>query len=357
MAPITTETLLAIARQTWRRNINPKGPAVYPSHSYGGIYLRDTFWTLAALANRRLSRAQRDQFARAQRSSGQIPSFFEHFRGRAHYDDDESTVLYVIWMYLDYQHFGALPDLPRLQKALHYLTHFDQGGYYISSGQGPHSWLDTLRINPPDTLGYTQGRFAVALRCAEVMQARIRPAQVKAAAHAYAALYRPSVGYIPLLRHSQDSDVSVLTGEFVSLWLFGLPMLSDHTVLSTLHHFTSTAVGYKVIAQLGGDYLAAHRFSVPLSPGDYQNGATWLLYDYMALATGYLHGWVGAQALMTRRLALEIRDGFIFSEYRCTNNALLCMHKGDPARAYTAWNTFLLVINQVVDCRSGRGRW
>jgi len=33
------------------------------------------------------------------------------------------------------------------------------------------------------------------------------------------------------------------------------------------------------------------------------------------------------------------------------------MHKGDPARAYTAWNTFLLVINQVVDCRSGRGRW
>lgn len=337
-----------LAQQTWKRDIDFKGPAVYPSPSYGGVYLRDTFWTTGALPDAAFSLRMRQQFGAQQRANGQVPSLFRRAHGPAQYNDDESTILYVLWMCRDNTRSGTPPDMPSLNSALRYLRRFDHQGYYVSDTGNSRSWLDSFKVPIVDTLSYNQGLYAAALQCAQTLRAAVTPEQVADARQAYGALYRPYLHFIPLGRRQTATDASALVGEFVSLWLFNRPLLSDTAVLSTLAHLSVTPVGYKVVASFSGEYLSPDRFFVTRPSGDYQNGATWLLYDYMALATGYLHGWIQARTLMNRRLALDLADGYLFSEYRCTNPSLACYTNADPNRQYTAWNTFVLVVNEVV---------
>src|SRR5579871_4336992 len=39
---------LAVARRIWRQNVLRRYAVVHPSPAYGGVWLRDSFWTLTA---------------------------------------------------------------------------------------------------------------------------------------------------------------------------------------------------------------------------------------------------------------------------------------------------------------------
>jgi hypothetical protein len=54
---------------------------------------------------------------------------------------------------------------------------------------------------------------------------------------------------------------------------------------------------------------------------------------------------------MARRVALDAVTGRLFDEYTCTNPQLPCFHFSIPARRDTAWNTFVLVAQQLVAAR------
>jgi len=352
--PLAADAVSRMAAATWQRTIDRRGPALYPSPSYGGVYLRDTFWATSALPDAGLALALRDQFTRFQRPDGQMPTRFAAWQQGAAYDDDDSTSLYVLWTCRDHARFGTPVNADALGRALGYLRHRAVGGDYISPPGDRRSWLDTLRLAHPDTLSYNQGLYAVALACARGLGAPVSAAEADAAARAYRALYQPGLGYLPLGRHLLDHDVSSLTGDFVAYWLLGRPLLSDGIVRSTVAHFTVAATGYDVITQPDGHYLPADRFSVPPDPGAYQNGGAWLLYDEMALATAALHGWLPARTLMRQRLALDAATGRLFEEYTCTNPALPCFLFPVPAHRYYAWNTFVLVTDRVAAQGSGR---
>ncbi len=347
--PISDKAVKAVSDETLRRNIDPKAPALYPSPSYGGVYLRDTFWATSVVTNASLVLALREQFDRSQLPSGQIPSYFKAWQRNPRYNDDESTMLYVLWMCRDWSRFHTPPNRHALNLAMGFIGRAAQDDYDVSPTGDGRSWLDDYYLAAPDTLSYNQGLYAATMECAlSLGAAGVSRAGVDAVQRAYAALYRPDLGYLPLGRHDPATDVSSLTGEFVSQWLFDRPLLSDKIVLSTLTHLTATPTGYKVVSTSAGDYLDSAQFVKSLVPGDYQNGGTWLLYDYMALATGYLHGWQGARVLMRRRLTLDLLSGNHFGEYRCTNPMLYCYAVPDPQRQYTIWDTFILVIDRVV---------
>ena len=51
------------------------------------------------------------------------------------------------------------------------------------------------------------------------------------------------------------------------------------------------------------------------TPGNYQNGASWLLYDALALYAGIRHGLAGSPGLLLDRLASETRRSPSLHEY------------------------------------------
>ncbi len=350
--PVPAGLLTRLATETWRRTVDTRAPAIYPSPSYGAIYLRDAFWVTGVLPDRSLALGMRQLFAQAQHPNGQVPSHFDAWQRAPVYDTDESTTLYVLWTCRDQQRFGTPPDGLSLQAALRYLRSTAPHGSVLSPPGVRRSWLDTFRLQSTDTLSYTQGLYAAALACAHAMGAPVSLAQAQAAQRAYVALYQAPLGYLPLGCHHPQTDVSSLVGDFVALWLLRRPLLSDHVVLSTLAHLAVSPTGYKVISQPNGTYLSPAAFSALFPAGEYQNGGAWLLYDEIALADGALHGWLPARRLMAQRVALDVASGRLFDEYSCTDPALPCFLASIPARKYTAWNTFVLEVNQVVARRS-----
>lgn len=87
---------------------------------------------------------------------------------------------------------------------------------------------------------------------------------------------------------------------------------------------------------------------MPMNPGDYQNGASWLLYDALALAAGFLQGVPNALARLNERLRAEFRTGAVFHEFLNTAPGSLD-YLGEPGwRDGFAWDSFITVINSLV---------
>src|SRR5207244_12347403 len=155
------------------------------------------------------------------------------------------------------------------------------------------SWWDAYHFPTAGTLSYSQGLYAVALRCAQHLDLALPPHAVADAERAYRALYNPRLGSLPVATQLPASDPSALTGEFLSLWLFRRPILSDAAVLSTFHHLVPFGTGFEAVVLPSGDPDSGTGFPGSPTmgiPGDYQNGASWLLYDALALGAAGLHG-------------------------------------------------------------------
>lgn len=169
---------------------------------------------------------------------------------------------------------------------------------------------------------------------------------------AYRATYDPVLGQI---RGYSDRagqfghlrDISALVGEGLSWYYFDRPILDRAMVASTLEwqpkaFFPDGAfLGFKNLTRAdGGPLPTSWMNDWPANrPGDYQNGASWILYDALALYAGVRHGIPGAGTLLVERLAAETRRSPALHEYIIT--AEEDPGAADPKRDGYGWSAFV----------------
>jgi hypothetical protein len=353
------QQLATAVAATLQRNVHLRGPTVYPSPAYANAYLRDSFWTAQALGNRSFALRVLNAFATRERADGDPPTMFVNAsppHGPRYYDD-ESAALLLIWAWRNDALYGLTPPRATLRHALGYLLHRARGGYFIAPAGRYHGWWDAYPLPRPGALSYSQGLYAVALRAAQHLGLRVPPHALAAAEQAYRALYNRQLGYLCLSSSLCASDASALTGEFLSLWLFGHAMLSTAVVRSTLRHLVPFGAGFRVVAlPRSGTRAAGYLAGSPRmgAPGDYQNGASWLLYDALSIGAAGLHGEPYALARLQSRLALEFRHGVVLHEYLRTNPRLRYFGAEPPYRDGFSWDAFALVVDRALHAYAAR---
>jgi hypothetical protein len=327
---------------------------VMPSGWYPMLFGRDAFWIVAAHRDPAVHAALLARLSREQHESGQTPTalYIDDYRPEGRDRDDESTLLFVLTAF-DAFRLGARPDGigASLARAGRFLAGRAPGGRYAST-PGPYAyWLDTLALaGDAPCVAYVQGLYAVVLRALAELGLAAAPAE--AAEEQYRALYEPSLGQLRCYadrdgRFGQLRDISALIGEALSLYYFDRPILETWQVAATLEaqprarYADGTFLGFKNLTQAdGGPLPKAWLSDWPANtPGDYQNGASWLLYDAMALYAGVRHGVAGARELLLARLASETRRRPQLHEYLSTSPDDL--GASDPKRDGYGWNGFV----------------
>lgn len=346
--------LQAAAAATLKRNVYTRVPVVYPSPAYYNPYLRDSFWAAQALGDRRFSLRVLGTFAAAERPDGDPPAMFVNAYRHARYYDDESAALLLIWAWRNQVLYGTAPPRTELQRALDYLLRRAPGGFLLTPAGANGGWLDAYHLPAEDVLAYSQGLYAVALRCAQHLGLTLPAEALTAAENGYRALYDPRRGYVRFSLRVPASDASALTGEFLSLWLFHQPILSDTMVFSTLRCLPAFGAGFRDVALPTGQSLASAATAGLLgAPGDYQNGGSWLLYDALSIGAAGLHGEPDALQRLRARLALEFRHGAVLREYLQTAPTLPYYGSEPADRDYFSWDAFVVVIDRVLHERLG----
>jgi hypothetical protein len=267
------------------------------------------------------------------------------------YHDDESAALLLIWAWRSDALYGVTPPRATLRHALGYALRRARRGSFIAPGGRYGGWWDAYPLPRPGALSYSQGLYAVALRSAQHLGLVVPPHALAAAEGAYRALYNRRLGYMCLSSSLCASDASALTGEFLSLWLFGHAMLPSAVVHSTLRHLTPFGAGFRIVAMPRTGARASGYLAGGLlvgAPGDYQNGASWLLYDALSIGAAGLHGEADALARLRSRLALEFRHGVVLHEYLRTNPRLPNYGAEPPYRDGFSWDTFALVVDRAL---------
>jgi len=354
-ASIAEQQLRVAVAQTMQRNYVPAQRVVYPSPAYYNPYLRDSFWVAQTLDDRRFSTYVLGVFAANERADGEPPTWFINAYRYPQYHDDESAALVLIWAWRNKSLYHVTPPRRLLQRALGYLLRRTQNGAFVSSAGTYASWFDAYRLPAPDVLSYNQGLYAVAVRCAKGLGLPLPSHAIARAEVAYRAMFDARLGYLTLDKTIRASDASALTGEFLSLWLFKRPILTDRIVLSTLDHLSSFGAGFRVVAAPGAGEAdgaglpSTHDYG---QPGDYQNGGSWLLYDALSIGAAGLHGRPGALARLQARLALEFRHGVVLHEYLQTNPSLPYYGAEPPWRDKFSWDAFALVVDKVLQAHA-----
>jgi hypothetical protein len=277
-----------------------------PSPDYSGSWVRDSFWISGFLGSE-VGRRSLAHFGARLSPEGQAPTKLEGYNGPAHYYFDESTLLYLIWSHRD----NGQP-IERVAQAWDWIRdHVSSDGSYWTPGGTFHTWHDILLFTQRDVASYNQGLYAVAALAAQRM-GLADPGDVELAARAYRRLYREDLGYMPVSLRLDYRDSSVLTGEFLARTLFRTSLLEDSLVISTVRMLPRAGDGFVVLSARDGSYLDTSAFFIPMAPGTYQNGGSWLLYDTMAWSAAWMAGAEEARGMAMKRLMAEAREGTLY---------------------------------------------
>lgn len=329
---------------TLRQNIRYYPLAILPSPAYSSPYLRDSFWATQTYNQRSFSLSILNRFASAERKDGDPPTFFVTPYQHPTYHDDESASLLLIWAYRAQTLYGQSAPRVELQKDLTYLLGRVFHGYVVSPAGSYRSWWDSYVAPTEATQSYNQGLYVVALRSAKALGLTLPKHSITLAEQAYRSLYNPTLGYLPQSTTLPATDSSALTGEFLSMWLFHRPILTDVMVRHTVTTLPQFDAGYRVVALPGG--VAFPTTASMGKPGDYQNGGSWLLYDALSIASAGLHGAPNMVEKLQARLALEFRHEATLHEYLQTDPSLPYYGSEPPFRNRFSWDMFVLVIDQ-----------
>ncbi len=348
-----TDVFRALCLQIAQANVVEGNPV--PSSAYPGTWMRDAYWTMAALGDKGLQQRTWKRFAAAQnQKTGQIPTAIISATGPYQEMDDESTALFVL-LALDLKRAGVKLDQAPIERASAFLVNRKVGADgRAQAGPGNYTWwLDTLLLGKRDTVAYTQGVTAVALRALAELGMKLPPGLLDKAEAAYAGLYRPDLGTMTMAGGSELLDVSCLVGEHLSMRLFKRPLVSDEVVANTLSTFSKarfpdgTFLGFRVATQLDGSFMPEEWFAPAPDnwPGHYHNGGSWLLYDAIALHTGMAHGVDNTPELFRARLAAETRYTATLHEYIATDpDSYDFGHVPFAWRTGYAWNSYVATL-------------
>jgi hypothetical protein len=319
-----------------------------PSGWYPMLFTRDAYWITAAHRDAGVHGAVLARLRREQHASGQAPTalYIDDYRPGKRDRDDESTLLFVL-MAFDAHRLGLAPDRPSLERAAAYLSARAPEGRYASS-PGPYAyWLDTLALaGEAPCVAYVQGLYAVAARALGELGIDLLSGDAP-----YRALFDGQLGQLRCYadrdgRFGLLRDVSALAGEALSWHYFGRGLLDRAQVASSLEaqprarYEDGAFLGFKNLTTADGGALPVEWLSSwpANTPGNYQNGGSWLLYDALALYAGARQGVPGAREAFAARLASETRQRPHLHEYLRTDADV---GGTEPRREGYGWSAFV----------------
>lgn len=348
----TAEKMLYADNQmlVWIAQHDKMEPHVVPSLNYQpDMYLRDTFWEASAVFDKEVAVGCWQRYAATQHVDGQLDTLARSYNYAPSVDDNDSTMFFIMWAYINWKRYGAEPQMEPLKKALESIRSLhcpNRDGRYISRTAG---WFDTI-WGEPGVTAINQGHFAVVLQCARELGMDVTDTEVVAAKKAYRDLYDTTLGYVRWSSAQDYLSPSVLMGEFMNLWLFNEPILSDEAVISTVEKLPVIKRGVPCIAdkdaKLFTDDNKPWESKYTWRQGVYHNGGSWFLYEYLAYVAAARHGWDLAQERMDWRLEMEFSKE---DEPYAHEFIPLTDDEDDwwPTCRVFGWTTFAIVANQV----------
>jgi hypothetical protein len=386
MQAIAQREFATIAKVTayWLRESTGNGFALAPSQHYGtSTYSRDSFWTTYGLQGTPFQAETEttifNQFTNAIPTSGSNAGHVPVTSGGPYFED-ESGLYYLIRMYRDSEQWGlSVKNLSIAQLVLNYIqANQVNGGQFITAGPinnagfeiTPDTWLDGYLYPVGAVSAYNQGLYVVALTACQKLGLPVTNDQIAAALAVYQGLYDQKLGYVYWLSTENPSTENnykgpdVLAGDALSLFLWNMPLLSDTAVRNTLSAQVRTQYGVESLAQQNNTSVSANQFltltnnpttgaveGIPEPGGWYQNGASWLLWEFLAEYSALRHGDFAALQGIQQSIAAEVAVTPLSKEFKVTiNNPTI--GSVDPAWPYPlgscgldrqgfGWNTAL----------------
>lgn len=368
---------------TWITAFDDFTPCNVPNMNYSpDMYNRDSFWSIVSGYNKSLNISIWKQWGNTQTPEGSIGTIVTPYMGSVEAKGNEATIEWLIWAMLNKRRFGISLYEDKIKKAVNYvLNEFDENRDGICHAHFPMSQIDVIDYNPKtDQLCVNQGMFAVALRVIKELGFNISADYIEKADQGYRQFYDQERKHL-LFDREYPELISILdlTPEFLSLWLFSLPLLTDEMVINHLDkipilnkvnnsphpelgttapiciRLTSGPKGYSYMTadyQPFGDF-GKENYKNRDRDGFYYNGGSWLLAEYCGYVTGLKHGWNKAEKLMENRLWAEINlnnnmpfsKEFIPTQYSTTDSWW------NSTRGL-CWNVFILMANELAQLRT-----
>lgn len=249
----------------------------------------------------------------------------------------ERPLLTLIWTYRIGQRGGA-PDLNAAKACLKYIETHTSGGFYYSNNNPAkkdfQSWYDDCAFDDDDVVCYNQGLLVVALLAAQKLGLTTTIA-LQSALGNYRKFFNAEKGYYPLSIKKNMFCVDALVGDLLAQVMFDYSLLTTGSVnrhYAALMRIARTKYGFKVTCADTGDYLPPDVYNTQdfqggmhnYTPGEYQLGGSWYLYDMLCLLDCYLHGIPGVEEQMIWRTKLEFEHDGTYHECINTSTGKMC---------------------------------
>jgi len=380
-----TEKMLYANMQmlTWITSVNNNTPFNVPNMNYSpDMYNRDSFWAIISTYNKKLNLSIWNQWAKTQNQKGAIGTIITPYMGSVEAKDNEATIEWLIWALLNKQRFGAKLPKDKIDHAVHYVLHeFDEDSDAICSSHFSMSQVDIMEYNPKTKrMAVNQGMFAVALKTIKELGYFIKDSYLAKAEQEYQNFYDKQRKH--LLFDRDYPDIITLTDlipEFLSLWLFDHPLLTDEMVINHLEQvpilnkninaphpelgttapicirLTNDSIGYSYMTSVYQPFgeFGINNYGNHARDGYYCNGGSWLRAEYCAYVVGLKHGWGKASKLMENRLWAEINlnpempysKEFIPTKYTSTDSWW-------KSTRGLCWNVFIIQANELAGLRT-----
>jgi hypothetical protein len=208
------------------------------------MYLRDSFYSLNGIHNRGLNEMVFNSWADNQGEDGAINTLVEPNIANLERKSNDSTPLWLMWALLIRRRFGSALPMDKLRRAAEYcLAAYDPERKAICTARFVMGQLDVIQY-PEGTsiLCENQGMLAILLRVIRELgipevSASISESYITKAEEGYRSYYDASRGFMRPARNISDAiGFSDVFPEFLSLWLFNRPILTDEMVVSHLNH-------------------------------------------------------------------------------------------------------------------------
>lgn len=367
---------------TWITSVDDFTAFNVPNMNYSpDMYNRDSFWSVISTYNKELNISIWNQWARTQTPRGAIGTIITPYMGSVEAKDNEATIEWLIWGLLNKRRFGMELPQEKIKLAAEYiLNEFDEDRDAVCASHFSMSQIDVMEYHPKtQRMAANQGMFAVALKTIKALGVEIDEDYVAKAEKEYLNFYDPERKH--LLFDTDYPDLISFTDlipEFLSLWVFNEPMLTDEMVQNHLDQIpalnktdeapypemgttapicirlTNDASGYAYMDenyQPFGEF-GKNSYGNHARDGYYYNGGSWLRAEYTAYVTGLKHGWEKAEKRMKNRLWAEIHLNpyWPYSKEFIPTKWNNYEEWWDSTRGLS-WNVFVLMANEFAGLR------
>jgi hypothetical protein len=355
-------------------------PILAPSIWYsaaGEMYLRDSFFALNGIHNRKLNESVFNLWAENQGMEGAINTLVEPNLANVERKSNDSTPLWLMWAHLNRRRFGSKLPVEKVRNAAEYcLRTYDPRRESRCWAQFVMGQLDVIRYpEGTSTICENQGMLAVTARVIKELQIpglseTISEEYLGKAEELYRSYYDPARKFMrPARDISNAIGFAEIFPEYLSLWLFGRKILTDEMVMNHLDRipvmmprkdsphpeaggalrpiFVGLPEGSKGWSYFNQSWhpMVSDSFAASYAnhgmDGIYYNGGSWMRIEICGYVTGKLHGWSGATKAIANRLWAELNISSDFptsQEYIATDAA----HPFYGYHRVFAWNSFIL---------------